>query len=48
VWPSVDVACQSVVRVARKMSPKAEDTQTMNKAYKAYRRIYPAMKSVLS
>jgi xylulokinase len=48
VWPSVDVACQSVVRVARKMSPKAEDTQTMDKAYKAYRRIYPAMKSVLS
>jgi xylulokinase len=48
VWPSVDVACQSVVRVARRLSPKAEDTQTMEKAYKAYRRMYPAMKSILS
>jgi xylulokinase len=48
VWPSVDAACQAVVRVAGKMKPSSEDSPTMQKAYSAYRRMYPAMKSVLN
>lgn len=44
-WPSVDAACKVVVRVAGSSIPSA-DSQTMNKAYSAYRRLYPAMKSI--
>ena len=48
VWPSVDAACQAVVRVAGKTEPSSKDSPTMQKAYSAYRRMYPAMKSVLN
>ncbi|MGA3103364.1 MAG: xylulokinase [Terriglobales bacterium] len=47
-WPSVDSACKSVVRVAGSVSPNAKDAEIMNKSYAAYRRIYPAMKSILN
>jgi xylulokinase len=47
-WPSVDAACDAVVRVAGKVSPNSADSLTMEKAYAVYRRIYPAMKSILS
>jgi xylulokinase len=47
-WPSVDVACDAVVRVAENVSPNSEDSLVMQKAYAVYRRIYPAMKSILN
>ncbi len=47
-WPSVDAACNAVVRVAGSMSPNSEDSVTMDNAYAAYRRIYPAMKIILN
>jgi len=47
-WPSVDLACKSVVRVAGSVSPNEKDAEIMNKSYEAYRRIYPAMKSILN
>jgi len=47
-WPSVDAACDAVVRVAGNMSPHSEDSLVMEKAYSVYRRIYPAMKSILN
>ena len=46
-WPSVDAACDAVVRVAGSVSPNAEDAKVMEKTYAAYRRLYPAMKSIL-
>src|SRR5713226_489214 len=45
-WPSVDVACDSVVRVAGSTDPSFKDSQVMEKAYAVYRRLYPAMKSI--
>ena len=48
VWPSVDAACDAVVRVAGSMSPNSADSLVMEKAYAVYRRIYPAMKSILN
>jgi xylulokinase len=45
-WPSVDAACDAIVRVAGSAIPHPADSQTMNKAYSAYRRLYPAMKSI--
>jgi xylulokinase len=48
VWPSVDAACDEMVRIAGTSHPNSEDSLTMEKAYDVYRRIYPAMKSVLT
>jgi xylulokinase len=45
-WPSVDAACDAVVRVAGSTNPNPEDSQLMEKAYARYRRLYPAMKSI--
>jgi len=45
-WPSVDAACNAVVRVAGNVSPNFDNSQAMEKAYTAYRRIYPAMKFI--
>ena len=46
-WPSVDAACEAVVRVAESTSPDSKDSLAMEKSYASYRRIYPAMKSIL-
>ncbi len=46
-WPSVDAACDAVVRVAGSTSPNPEDSATMDKGYARYRRLYPAMRSIL-
>jgi xylulokinase len=47
-WPTVEAACATIVRVARNVSPNSEDLPVMDKAYAVYRRIYPAMKSILN
>jgi xylulokinase len=48
VWPSVDDACRSVVRVAQTTHPNAGDSQILEKAYSAFRRVYPAMKAIVN
>ncbi|MGA8200233.1 MAG: FGGY-family carbohydrate kinase, partial [Candidatus Sulfotelmatobacter sp.] len=47
-WSSVDQACQSVVRVVGNIAPDPEDSLALERAYVIYRRIYPAMKSILN
>jgi xylulokinase len=47
-WPSVDAACNAVVRVTQNIVPNSEDSLVMEKAYAVYRRIYPAMKNILN
>ncbi len=46
IWPSVDAACDSVVRVKERVQPIAANVAAMKSAYAAYRRVYPAMKSI--
>ena len=46
VWSSVDDACNAVVRVATRISPDQSRVATMNAQYAAYRRVYPATKSI--
>jgi xylulokinase len=48
IWPSVDAACDSVVRVVERIRPNPANAEVMQKNYAAYRRIYPAMKSIFS
>ena len=47
-WPSVDAACNAVVRIAQNIVPNSEDSLVMEKAYAVYRRMYPAMKNILN
>jgi xylulokinase len=47
VWNSVDVACNELVKVARRVVPQPATADQMNKSYAAYRRMYPAIASVL-
>jgi xylulokinase len=48
MWPSVDAACDAVVRVADRVGAQTGNAAVMNASYKAYRRVYPAMKSIFS
>ena len=45
-WPSVDSACAAVVRVAEKVAARPTVAKAMTDLYAAYRRAYPATKSV--
>jgi xylulokinase len=46
MWPNVDEACDSVVRVAKRVKPIANNVAAMNQAYTEYRRLYPALHNV--
>lgn len=48
LWPSVDAACEAVVRVAERVRPEPSNVLTMQASYAAYRRMYPAIKAILS
>jgi xylulokinase len=48
IWSSVDEACQSVVRVIENITPAPADSLALQRTYAIYRRIYPAMKSILN
>jgi xylulokinase len=47
LWPSVDDACATVVRVAERIKPQSGVIPTMNASYAAYRRVYPATRNIL-
>ena len=46
LWPSVEAACASAVRVADRIRPNPDNVAILNEEYASYRRIYPAMKSI--
>ena len=48
VWPSVDDACNATVRVSERISHHAETAKVMNSSYAAYRRVYPATKTIFA
>ncbi len=43
-WPSVDAACDAVVRIASSVEPNAESVKLLDQQYKKFRRVYPALK----
>jgi xylulokinase len=45
-FASVDEACDAVIRVASRVTPKAADSALLQKHYANYRRLYPALRSV--
>jgi xylulokinase len=46
-WLSVDEACETAIRVAKRIEPNSHDQAVMQRQYQAYRRLYPALRSVL-
>lgn len=46
MWPSVDAACDAVVRVAHRVSATPCTVATMDRCYAAYRRLYPALRRI--
>ena len=47
-WPSVDAACAAVVRIAARVSPEPSNQSLLDQQYQAFRRLYPALRSVMS
>jgi xylulokinase len=47
-WSSVEAASREFVKVAQRVAPQAAAVERMNSSYAAYRRMYPAIASVLA
>ena len=45
-WPTVDAACDALVRGAATTMPQPEVVTLMSHRYRAYRRIYPALQNI--
>jgi xylulokinase len=46
LWPTVDAACDALVRGNAGTSPEPEVVALMNDRYEAYKRIYPALRTI--
>lgn len=46
VWPSVDEACEAVVRVTQRIAPHPEASAAMQQNYLVYRKIYPTLRDL--
>jgi xylulokinase len=45
-WPSVDAACDAVVRIANRVAPNLESSTLLDKQYARFKAIYPALRSI--
>ena len=45
-WPTVDAACDALVRGDRETQPRPDATALMSERYGAYRQLYPALRSI--
>ena len=46
IWPSVDVACDSVVRTRETVEPNNTAREILDRQYESYRKLYPALQSL--
>lgn len=45
-WASVEAACESAMRVAKRVEPNAKAVALMNLQYEEYRKLYPALRDI--
>jgi xylulokinase len=45
-WPSVEAACESAVRVAKRVEPNPTAAALMDLQYAEYRKLYPVLRSI--
>lgn len=48
LWPTVDAACEKVVRVAKRVPPDAKGKVAMERQYRAFRAVYPALANLFA
>jgi xylulokinase len=48
IWPSVDEACATVVRVAKTVRPDVDSVARLDKHYAAYRKVYGATREIFA
>ena len=48
VWPSVEAACDQVVRVRERICPDQDTVSLLERQYRKYQAIYPALRRVYS
>jgi len=46
-WSSVDAACETVVRITDHVEPNAESVRILADQYERFKKIYPALKSIM-
>jgi xylulokinase len=46
LWPDVDSACNSAVKVEKKVAAQSRNAPALRESYAAYRRLYPALKTI--
>jgi xylulokinase len=44
VWPDVESACESVIKVTERIAPRKEISEIYRKNYEVYRELYPSLK----
>jgi xylulokinase len=47
VWPSVEAACESAIRVAKRVKPDKNRMALMDQQYGAFRKLYPALRDTM-
>jgi xylulokinase len=45
-WPSVDAACEAVIRIAARVEPDPAAVRHMDGRYREYRKLYPALHGI--
>jgi len=45
-WSSVDAACDTAVKVAKRIEPDSKTAEKMSRQYAEFRKIYPALRSI--
>ncbi len=48
LWPSVDGACDAVVRVASRTEPQPAAVAALKESYRRYQKLYPALRQVFT
>lgn len=46
-WPNLDAACAAAIEVAQQITPDSAAVQRYAEGYKAYRKVYPALKGIV-
>jgi xylulokinase len=45
-WPSVEEACETAVRVAKRVDPNPKTARQMDLQYQEYRKLYPSLRGI--
>ncbi len=45
-WPNLEAACGAAIEVAQQIEPDTASVQRYSEGYKAYRKVYPALKGI--